>query len=92
MPRYFKLLCLRKSVAGRATRIWAAQEINENWSPVEDANGLIIKDYWRETDTNYGEFEFFQQAKEMGVQGIPELICRRDIENNVVEIDKITTY
>lgn len=50
MPRYFKLLCLRKSVAGRATRIRAAQEINENWSPVEDANRLIIKDYWRDTD------------------------------------------
>lgn len=45
-----------------------------------------------EIRTNYGEFEFFQEAKEMGVQGIPELICGEDIENNVVEIDKITTY
>lgn len=59
MPRYFQLdelLCLRKSITGRATRIWAAQEINESWSPLEDANGLIVKDYWRETDTRYGEF------------------------------------
>lgn len=64
MPRYFKLLCLRKSVAGRATCIWAAQEINENWSPVEDANGLIIKDYWRETDTNYGEFNLSSSSKQ----------------------------
>ena len=82
VPRYFQLdelLCLRKSVAGRATRIWAAQEINESWSPMEDANGLIVKDYWRKTDTSYGEFELFQQAKEMGVRGIPELICGGDI-------------
>lgn len=36
MTSYFqldKLLCLRKSVAGKATRIRAAQEIDENWSP-----------------------------------------------------------
>lgn len=93
MPRYFQLdelLCLRKSITGRATRIWAAQEINESWSPLEDANGLIVKDYWRETDTRYGEFELFQQAKEMGVQEIPELICGGDIENDIVEINKIT--
>lgn len=91
--RYFqldKILCLRKSVAGRATRIWAAQEINENWSPMEDANGLIVKDYWRETDTNYGEFELFQQAKKMGVRGIPELICGGDIKNDVVVVNGIT--
>lgn len=47
-PRYFQLdelLCLRKSVTGRATRIWAAQEINESWSPSEYANDLIVKDY-----------------------------------------------
>lgn len=30
------------------------------------------------------------QAKEMGVQGIPELICGGDIENDIVEINKIT--
>lgn len=75
VPRYFQLdelLCLRKRVAGRATRIWAAQEINESWSLMEDANGLIVKDYWRKMDTSYGEFELFQQAKEMGVQRIPE--------------------
>lgn len=92
-PRYFQLdelLCLRKSVAGRATRIWAAQEINESWSPLEDASGLIVKDYWRETDTRYGEFELFQQAKEMGVQGIPELICGGDIQNDTVEINTVT--
>lgn len=92
-PRYFQLdelLCSRKSVAGRATRIWAAQEINESWSPLEDVSGLIIKDYWRETDTRYGEFELFQQAKEMGVQGIPELICGGDIENDTVEINTVT--
>lgn len=36
MTSYFqldKLLCLRKSVTGKATRIRAAQEIDENWSP-----------------------------------------------------------
>lgn len=59
---------------------------------MEDTNGLIIKDYWSETDTNYGEFEFFQQIKEIGVQGIPKLIYKGDIENDIVEIDKITTY
>lgn len=93
VPRYFqldKILCLRKSVAGRATRIWAAQEIDENWSPMEDANSLIVKDYWRETDMIYGEFELFQRAMEMGVRGIPELICGGDIKNNIVVVDTIT--
>lgn len=54
VPRYFqldKILCLRKSVAGRATRIWAAQEIDENWSrkwPYRE--GLLERDghdIWR---------------------------------------------
>lgn len=93
VPRYFQLdktLCLRKSVAGRTTRIWAAQEIDKNWSPMEDANGLIVKDYWRETDMIYGEFEPFQRAMEMGVRGIPELICGGDIKNDIVVVDTIT--
>lgn len=93
VPRYFqldKILCLGKSVAGRAARIWAAQEIDENWSPMEDANGLIVKDYWRETDMMYGEFELFQRAMEMGVRGIPELICGGYIKNDIVVVDTIT--
>lgn len=57
---------------------------------MEDANGLIVKDYWRETDTKYGEFKLFQRAIEMAVRGIPELICGGDIENDVVVIDTIT--
>lgn len=73
-----------------ATRIRAAQEINENWSPMEDANGLIVKDYWGETNTTYGEFELFQRAMEMGVRRIPELICWGDIRNDVVMVDTIT--
>lgn len=93
VPRYFqldKILCLRKSVAGRATRIWAAQEINENWSPINDANGLFVKDYRREPETTYGEFELFQRAMEMGVRRITELIYGGDIKNAVVVVDTIT--
>lgn len=84
-----KLLCLRKSIARRATQIWAAQEINKSWLLLEDANGFIVKDFQRETDTKYGKFKLFQQVKEIGVQGIPELICRRDIENDTVEINMV---
>lgn len=59
VPIYFRLenlLCVRKGVAARATRIWVAQEVKSNRSTREDANGLTVKDYWRETDTTYSEF------------------------------------
>lgn len=38
----------------------------------------------------YGEFELFQRAMEMGVRGIPELICGGDIKNDIVVVDTIT--
>lgn len=90
--KYFQLdelLYLRKSIAECTTQIWAAQEINESGSPLEDTSGLIVKDYWRGTETRYGKVELFQQAKDISMQGILELICGGDIENDTVEINTV---
>lgn len=90
--KYFQLdelLYLRKSIAECTTQIWAAQEINESWSPLENTSGLIVKDYWRGTETRYVKVELFQQAKDISMQGILELICGEDIENDTVEINTV---
>lgn len=49
-----------------------------------------MKDYGRETNKAYGEFELFQRALEMGVRGIQELISGGNIKNDVVMVDTIT--